>query len=91
MVTTFIIKIFIPYFFNNFLRSNLSIAFICKKFKKDKKKYIRFVKDRPFNDRRYSVNINKIKKIGWKPKDSLKFDLDEIIRWYKNNINLFKI
>ena len=78
MVTTFIIKI---------LRlQKLSV----KNLKKDKK-YIRFVKDRPFNDRRYSVNINKIKKIGWKPKDSLKFDLDEIIRWYKNNINLFKI
>ena len=77
---------------NNIYYKNIEIAeFICKKFKKDKKKYIRFVKDRPFNDRRYSVNINKIKKIGWKPKDSLKFDLDEIIRWYKNNINLFKI
>ena len=71
---------------------NLEIAeTICEKFKKDKKKYINFVKDRPFNDRRYSVGINKIRKIGWKPQDSLLSDLNDIIRWYKKNINLFKI
>lgn len=77
---------------NNKYYKNIEIAqTICEKFKKDKKKYINFVKDRPFNDRRYSVSINKIRKIGWKPQDSLLSDLNEIIRWYKKNINLYKI
>ncbi len=77
---------------NNKYFKNIEIAkIICKKFKKDEKKFIHFVKDRPFNDRRYSVNINKIKKIGWRPRNSLINDLDEIIKWYQDNINLFKI
>ena len=77
---------------NNKYFKNIEIAkIICKKFKKDKKQFIHFVKDRPFNDRRYSVNINKIKKIGWRPRNSLINDLDEIIKWYHDNINLFKI
>ena len=77
---------------NNKYFKNIEIAkIICKKFKKDKKKFIHFIKDRPFNDRRYSVNINKIKKIGWRPRNSLINDLDEIIKWYQDNINLFKI
>ncbi len=77
---------------NNKYFKNIEIAkIICKKFKKDKKKFIHFVKDRPFNDRRYSVNINKMKKIGWRPRNSLINDLDEIIKWYHDNINLFEI
>ena len=77
---------------NNKYFKNIEIAkIICKKFKKDKKQFIHFVKDRPFNDRRYSVNINKMKKIGWRPRNSLINDLDEIIKWYHDNINLFKI
>jgi len=77
---------------NNKYYKNIEIAeTICQKFNKDKKKYINFVKDRPFNDRRYSVSINKIRKIGWRPQDSLLSDLNEIIIWYKKNINLFKI
>lgn len=77
---------------NNKYFKNIEIAkIICEKFNKDKKKYIKFVKDRPFNDRRYSVSIKKIQKIGWKPQNSLKLDLNEIIDWYKKNSNLFKI
>ena len=77
---------------NNKYFKNIEIAkIICKKFKKDKIQFIHFVKARPFNDRRYSVNINKMKKIGWRPRNSLINDLDEIIKWYHDNINLFKI
>ena len=44
---------------------------ICKILQKDTKKYIKFVKDRPFNDKRYCVSTNKIRKLGWSPKNSL--------------------
>ena len=52
--------------------------------------FIKFVKDRPYNDKRYSISTNKIRKLGWRPKNTLMLDLFDIIEWYKNNIQLFK-
>ena len=70
---------------------NLDIAkMICSFLNKSHKKNIRFVTDRPFNDKRYSINFNKIKKLGWKPKRNLIEDLPKIIQWYKKNIYLFR-
>ena len=54
------------------------------------RKYIKYVKDRPFNDYRYSLNFNKIKKIGWKPTTKIEDKIYEINSWYKKNINRFK-
>jgi len=71
--------------------SNIHIAkSICKILNKDPKKFIKFVKDRPYNDRRYSISTNKIRKLGWRPKNTLMVDLPYIIEWYRNNIQLFK-
>lgn len=53
-------------------------------------KNIEYVKDRPFNDFRYSVNFDKIKKLGWKPKVKVEDKIFEINNWYKKNINRFK-
>ena len=53
-------------------------------------KNIEYVKDRPFNDFRYSVNFGKIKKLGWKPKVKVEDKIFEINNWYKKNINRFK-
>jgi len=47
--------------------------------------YIQFVTDRPFNDKRYSVNIDKLKALGWEPKHSFEQGLDKTIKWYKEN------
>ena len=38
----------------------------------DYSNYIEFVKDRNYNDSRYSINYNKIKKFGWNPTIDLK-------------------
>ena len=71
--------------------SNIHIAkSICKILNKDPKKFIKFVKDRPYNDKRYSISTNKIRKLGWRPKNTLMVDLLDIIEWYKNNIQLYK-
>jgi len=47
--------------------------------------YIEYVKDRPGHDRRYSLDMNKMSKLGWRPK----FDFDQAIEmtvgWYKEN------
>lgn len=71
---------------------NLEVAkLICNLLGKDFKKEIKFVKDRPFNDKRYSINTEKIKRIGWRPKKSLMKDLPYIISWYKKNLKLFNL
>ena len=50
-------------------RSVLDVSkLLVKIIKKDTnyKKYIKFVEDRPFNDRRYFITNNKLKALGWK-------------------------
>jgi dTDP-glucose 4,6-dehydratase len=43
----------------------------------------KFVNDRPGHDRRYAMNINKIRReLGWQPKYSLKEGLLKTIVWY---------
>ena len=44
-----------------------------------------YVSDEPFNDFRYNISYNKMKKLGWIPKLRLKTELIEIIDWYKAN------
>lgn len=47
---------------------------------------IKFVPDRPRNDRRYALDCSKIKReLGWKPKHSFEDGLKKTIRWYLDN------
>lgn len=70
--------------------SNLELTkLILKKLGKDES-YIEFVRDRPFNDKRYSIDIEKIKKLGWKQQYSFEQGLDETIEWYKKNKEWWK-
>lgn len=70
---------------------NIDIAKkICETFNKDPKHYIKYIGDRPYNDKRYSISTDKIKKLGWKPKDKLINDLPKIIEWYKQNYKIYK-
>ena len=65
--------------------SNLKIAkLLIKKLDKDES-YIDFIKDRPFNDKRYSIDVTKIRKLGWKQQYSFEGGLNETIKWYKEN------
>jgi len=71
--------------------SNVNLAkLICKYLNKDPKKFIKHVKDRPYNDKRYSISSSKIRKIGWRPKFKLNKDLPKIIQWYSDNLYLYK-
>ena len=54
------------------------------------KKNITYIRDRPFNDFRYSVNFDKMKKLGWEPKYKLEDKIQEINNWYKINLERFK-
>ncbi|MEM0173182.1 MAG: dTDP-glucose 4,6-dehydratase [Sulfolobaceae archaeon] len=45
-----------------------------------------YVTDRPGHDRRYAMNIEKIKsELGWKPRESLFSGLEKTVRWYLKN------
>lgn len=49
---------------------------------------ITFVKDRPGHDRRYAMNIAKIKReLGWQPRDTFATGLRKTIEWYLDNPN----
>ena len=76
---------------SNFEYKNIDIVkIIAKENKKLFLKNIKFIKDRPFNDFRYSVNFNKIKKLGWKPKIKVEDRIQNINNWYIKNIDRFK-
>jgi dTDP-glucose 4,6-dehydratase len=45
----------------------------------------KYVKDRPGHDRRYSLDISKIMKMGWKPRHSFENAIKDTIKWYINN------
>jgi dTDP-glucose 4,6-dehydratase len=46
---------------------------------------IQHVKDRPGHDRRYSLNCDKIKALGWRSRHTFEQALEKTIRWYVNN------
>lgn len=49
---------------------------------------IRFVKDRPGHDRRYAMDISKIRKdLGWSPSHDLKSGLTKTVDWYLSNMD----
>lgn len=71
-------------------KTNLEIAaFILKELGKPKS-MIKFVKDRPGHDRRYSLNCEKLKALGWKPSYTLERGLKETVQWYKQNEKWWK-
>jgi len=41
------------------------------------------------HDRRYALNVDKLKNLGWEPKYNLKEGLKETIFWYRDNPNWF--
>ena len=61
-----------------------------KKISIGKKVKIRFVKDRPGHDFKYSLNSFKIKKkLKWKPKKTFNKGLEDTVDWYLNNTKFF--
>jgi dTDP-glucose 4,6-dehydratase len=68
------------------LVKNLLKIFKKKGFKFGKKVKIKFVKDRPGHDFRYSLNSTKIrKKLKWKSRTSLIKGLNSTVEWYLKN------
>ncbi|RDX78927.1 Trifunctional UDP-glucose, partial [Mucuna pruriens] len=67
-------------------RSVLDVAEeICKLFKLNPKDVIEFVQDRPFNDKRYFLDDQKLKLLGWRERTPWEEGLKMTIDWYKKN------
>jgi dTDP-glucose 4,6-dehydratase len=48
---------------------------------------IRYVTDRPGHDRRYAMDITKIRReLGWRPRESYESGLEKTVRWYLDNM-----
>jgi len=49
---------------------------------------IQFVADRPGHDRRYAIDVSKIKnELGWTPKESFETGIRKTVRWYLDNMS----
>jgi len=64
---------------------NLEVVKTILKLMNKPESLIKFVKDRPGHDLRYSLNISKIEKLGWKPKTKFEDGIKKTIEWYVNN------
>lgn len=51
---------------------------------------IKKVRDREGHDRRYSLNIAKIRKLGWKPGTEFEKGLELTVKWYVDNTDWWK-
>jgi UDP-glucose 4,6-dehydratase len=58
---------------------------ICTLFGLDTEKVIRFVENRPFNDQRYFLDDQKLKRLGWAERTSWEEGLKKTIEWYTTN------
>ena len=79
---------------NVVLKNNILVNKILKIAKEElqvgKNVKIKYVKDRPGHDNRYSLNSNKIyKSLKWKPKTKLNDGLKHTFNWYLNNKSYF--
>lgn len=66
-------------------QKNISVAKMILKELNKPESLIKYVKDRPGHDRRYALNITKIKRLGWQPSNNFKSYLKNTIKWYMNN------
>jgi len=66
-------------------RMNIEVARRIVKLVGASKDLIKFVPDRLGHDRRYAVNINKIKALGWKREIDFEDGIKSTVKWYLDN------
>lgn len=52
----------------------------------DRIKYIEDYNIRPGHDRRYALDVSKLKNLGWKPSWDLKSGIRDAVEWYRDNL-----
>lgn len=72
--------------FKNRFSNNIIAEHICKIFNKSVDKYIKYIADRAGHDQRYSINSEKLEKLGWQPGYSILDEgLKKTVEWYLKN------
>lgn len=66
-------------------RDNLTVAEAIVRLTDKSTSLIRFVKDRPGHDRRYSIDCTCARQIGWQPEVPFEQGLQATVEWYKVN------
>ena len=66
-------------------KKNIDVAKAILKNMGFEEEIIEFVKDRAGHDRRYAINCEKIKQLGWKQEYDFETGIKETIDFYKNN------
>ena len=75
---------------SNLNLTKMLLNIVNKKKKIGGKVKIKFVKDRPGHDLRYSLNSNKIRKnLKWYPREKFLSGLEKTFEWYANNQEFF--
>jgi len=46
---------------------------------------LQYITDRPGHDRRYALNVDKVKALGWRPRHDFDSALERTVRWYVDN------
>ncbi|NLX43912.1 MAG: dTDP-glucose 4,6-dehydratase, partial [Chloroflexi bacterium] len=46
---------------------------------------LQYITDRPGHDRRYALNVDKVKALGWQPRHTFEQGLEATVRWYVDN------
>ena len=71
--------------------SNREVAkMICDAFGASFDGSVRFVQDRPFNDRRYSLSWDKVARLGWRPRQNLRDHIPALVSWYRTNLDAIR-
>lgn len=70
--------------------TNIELTLTILKLMGKGKDLIKYVKDRPGHDKRYALDISKIKRLGWKPRHDFISALEDTIRWYGDNRDWWK-
>ncbi|MFA5793628.1 MAG: dTDP-glucose 4,6-dehydratase [Candidatus Brocadiia bacterium] len=72
-------------------KTNLEVTKTILQALKKPESLITFIKDRPGHDRRYALDISKIKKqLGWQPKYRFEDGIRQTINWYLKNKDWWK-
>ncbi|MBI1869924.1 MAG: dTDP-glucose 4,6-dehydratase [Chlamydiae bacterium] len=71
-------------------RENIEIAQEMVRYLGKPQSSIQFIKDRLGHDRRYSLNADKLKSLGWQPKSSFLEALHGTIDWYRDHGDWWK-
>jgi len=66
-------------------RKNIEVARLILRELNKPERLIKYVEDRPGHDFRYSLNCDKIKKLGWRARTKFEEGLRKTVRWYKEN------